>query len=157
MTIRWFLPPRVSTFARSNAGAAAVELAIILPVLVLLAIGVAEFGRVYFTAITVANAATAGAQYASLNSGYNDAAIIQAARDDAGDQSLTVSPINRVCRCPDSEIGVSCTSTCANPSGYGVPQYFIEVTASKNIDLLLSYPGLQTTISVRRMSAFRTQ
>jgi Flp pilus assembly pilin Flp len=154
---RRLLPPRVRTFARSNTGAAAVELAIVIPVLALLAIGVAEFGRVYFTAITVANAATAGAEYASLNSGINDAAIIQAARDDAGDQSLTVSPINRFCRCPDSETPVSCTSTCGNPSGYGVPQYFIEVTASNNIDLLLSYPGLPTTILVRRMSAFRVQ
>jgi Flp pilus assembly protein TadG len=139
----------------SDVGSAVVEMAIIVPVLVLLAIGVAEFGRVYFTSITVANASTAGSQYASLNSGINDAAIIQAARDDAGDPSLTVSPINRVCRCPGSEAAVACTNSCGG--GYGPPQYFVEVTASKNVALLFRYPGLPTTIAVARMSAFRVQ
>ena len=153
MKIRDSLAKRRS-FARSESGAAIVELAIILPVLVLLAIGVAEFGRVYLTSITVANASTAGSQYASLNSGINDAAIIQAVRDDAADPSLEVNPINRVCRCPGSEAAVACTSTCA---GYGIPQYFVEVTTSKTIGLLFRYPGLPATISVSRMSSFRIQ
>ena len=148
---------RWTTRARTEAGAAAVELGVILPVLVLLALGVAEFGRVYFTTITVANAATAGAEYGSMNSGINDAAIIQMARDDAGDQSLTVSPINRVCRCPDSEAAVACSSTCNNPAGYGIPQYFIEVTATKNVSLLFRYPGIPTTIPISRMAAMRVQ
>lgn len=146
-------PPRMG-FTRSESGAAVVELAIILPVLVLLAIGVAEFGRVYYTSITVANASTAGAQYASLNSGINDAAIVQAARDDAGDATLAVTPINRVCRCPGSDAAVGCTSVCA---GYGVPQYFVEVTATKTISLIFRYPGLPTTVPVSRMSVFRVQ
>src|SRR2546423_1686969 len=108
--------------ARSDSGSAMIEMAIIVPVLVLVAIGVAEFGRVYFTSITVANAATAGSEYASLNSGINDGAVVQTARDDAGDPTLTVSPINRVCRCPGSDAAVACSSSCAG--GYGPPQYF---------------------------------
>jgi len=142
------------TTIAQRRGAAALELVLVLPVLALLALGVAEFGRVYLSTITVANAATAGAEYASLNSGIDDAAIIQAVRDDAGDATLAVTPINRVCRCPGSEGAVACTGTCV---GYGVPQYFVEVTASKSISLMIHYPGIPSTISVSRMSAFRVQ
>lgn len=145
---------RARTKRAQQRGAAALELVIVLPVLALLALGVAEFGRVYLSTLTVANAATAGAEYASTNSGIDDASVIQAARDDAGDATLTVSPINRVCRCPGSEAAVSCTSTCI---GYGVPQYFVEVTASRSISLILHYPGIPSTILVSRMSAFRVQ
>ena len=50
-------------FRKSDAGAAAVELAMSLPLLALLAVGVADFGRIYFTTIAVANASRTGAYY----------------------------------------------------------------------------------------------
>ncbi len=52
---------RLMRLARSQSGTAAVEMAVVLPMLILLAIGVAEFGRIYVKSIAVANAAIAGA------------------------------------------------------------------------------------------------
>jgi uncharacterized Zn-finger protein len=135
-------------------GAAALELAVVLPLLVILAIGVAEFGRVYFTAIRVANAAMAGAHFGAQSSGSGDPDFIrQVVRDDANDQTLVVNS-NRTCRCPDSETPIACSSTCL---GYGHPQLFIDVTASKSFSLLFSYPGLPVTIPVSRTATMRVQ
>ena len=49
----------------SEHGGALAELAVVLPLLILIAIGVMDYGRVYFTAIAVANAARAGAEWGS--------------------------------------------------------------------------------------------
>jgi Flp pilus assembly pilin Flp len=145
---------RPRSLRREERGAAAVELAVVLPVLILMAIGAVEFGRVYFTAIRVANAATAGAQFGAQGSGSGDPDFIrQVARDDADDQTLVVDS-DRTCRCPDSETPVACSSICA---GYGNPQFFIRVTASKDLSLLFGYPGLPPAIPVSRTATVRVQ
>lgn len=146
---------RLASRSRTEeTGAAFFEMAIVLPVLLLFALGVAEFGRVYFNGITVANAAMAGAEYGAQGMGTGDSAfIVQVARNDAGDQSLALTS-NRTCRCPGSETVVACSDTCA---GYGYPQFFIEVTATKTHTLLFRYPGLPQAITVRRTATFREQ
>jgi len=144
----------VRRWRRDESGAAFFEMAIALPFLLLAAIGVAEFGRVYFNAIRVANAAMAGAEFGAQNLGTSDPAFIrQVARDDAGDQTLQVTS-TRACRCPGSDAVVDCSTTCA---GYGYPQFFIEVAATKTHTFLLRYPGLPQSITVTRTSTFREQ
>jgi Flp pilus assembly protein TadG len=139
---------------RDQSGAAFLEMAIALPFLVLAAIGVAEFGRVYFNGIKVTNAAMAGAEYGGQNIGSYDAVRVrQVARDDAGDQTLQVTS-NTVCRCPGSDAVVPCSDTCV---GYGSPQFFIEVTAAKTHTFVFRYPGLPESITVTRTSTFREQ
>jgi Flp pilus assembly protein TadG len=143
-----------SRFRAEEIGAAFFEMAIVLPVLLLFAIGVAEFGRVYFNGIKVANAAMAGAEFGAQGMGTGDSAYVaRVARNDAGDQTLTLSS-NRACRCPGSESVVACSDACA---GYGTPQFFIEVTATKTHALLFRYPGLPQTITVSRTATFREQ
>ena len=130
------------------------EMAVVLPVLVLIAIGVAEFGRIYFAAIRVANAAPAGAEFGSQNSGTADSTYIrQVAQNDAGDPTLVVST-NRMCRCPDSDTEVSCSITCA---GYGSPRFYVQVTASTTVSFLLRYPGLPANLPVARAVTVRVQ
>jgi Flp pilus assembly protein TadG len=144
----------VRRFYDDVEAAAVMELVIVIPFLVLLAIGVTEYGRVYFTAIKVASAAAAGAQYGAQNSGTTDSTFVnQAARADAGDPAIAVSS-SRNCRCPDSETTVSCGTTC---TGYGSPQFFVSVTASKSMPLLFRYPGLPAVIPVSRTITVRVQ
>ena len=139
---------------RDESGAALLEMAIALPFLLLAGIGVAEFGRVYYNGIKVANAAMAGAEYGGQNIGSYDATRVrQVARDDAGDQTLQVTS-NTVCRCPGSDTVIPCSNSC---TGYGSPQYFIEVTATKTHTFVFRYPGLPESITVTRTSTFREQ
>ncbi len=50
----------------NDSGAAAVELAIILPLLILIIAGIIDFGRAYFTQVTLTNAAREGARAAVM-------------------------------------------------------------------------------------------
>ncbi len=61
---------------RVEAGQAVVELALVVPVLVLLLLGIAEFGRLYGAYLTVEQAAREGARVAAL--GGSDSDVIQA-------------------------------------------------------------------------------
>lgn len=147
---------RLLLLRRSEHGGAMVELAVVLPVLILLAVGVMDYGRVYFTSIAVANAARAGAEWgAQGNSFYTKDAEMQsfAKLDGAEAAPITVTS-NHVCMCGGTTVGCSGT-TC--PSGYGAPIVLVNVTATKTVALLLKYPGLPTTVTISRTATFRAQ
>ncbi len=63
-------PAAVAGSARSERGAAAVEFALILPVLILLVLGLMEYGRVYNVQVSLSNAAREGARTMAIQ---NDA------------------------------------------------------------------------------------
>lgn len=50
-------------------GAVAVEMAIVLPLLLLILLGIVEFGRVYNVQVSLTQAAREGARYAAINHG----------------------------------------------------------------------------------------
>lgn len=52
---------------KGQRGAAAVELALILPILVLLVFGIVEFGRAYHTQVTLTHAAREGARHMAIH------------------------------------------------------------------------------------------
>lgn len=147
---------RLRQLRHSEHGGAMVELAVVLPVLILISIGVMDYGRVYFTSIAVANAARAGAEYGAQNLGtYSDKhsdmqAFAQADGSEVG--AITVTSA-RVCRCGSTVVTCSTTSECGG--GYGPAMLFIEVTASKTVPLLLNYPGLPSSVSISRKAVWR--
>jgi Flp pilus assembly protein TadG len=65
-------------------GQSLVELAIALPVLLLLLIGIADAGRLYFYGSTLATAAREGAWYAARIPGATQAAVAQRVCDETG-------------------------------------------------------------------------
>lgn len=143
---------RLSRFGRSEHGGAMAELAVVLPVLVLFAIGVMDYGRVFFRSIMVANAARAGAEWASYEvarSGNLTNAQDFAKLDGQEISGLRVTS-QKVCRCGD--IVVDCASVCA---GYGVPRLYIQITALDSVDMLFNYPGLPAKIAISRTATFR--
>jgi Flp pilus assembly protein TadG len=79
-------------WAKRRPGAVAVELALILPLLVLIVLGAVDFGRFANTYIAVTNASRAGAAYGIMNnyttSTYSTwtAGITQAAKDEMTQQ-----------------------------------------------------------------------
>lgn len=58
---------RIARLSKSERGAAAVEFAILLPVLILLIIGLIEFGLLYHDYLAVTHAAREGARMAAVN------------------------------------------------------------------------------------------
>ena len=71
---------------RNERGQGLVELALFLPVLLVLVMGVIDFGRVYFAYVTITNAAREGAFYVSLNPTASDANVQAIVDDEAGGQ-----------------------------------------------------------------------
>lgn len=71
----------------SERGAAAVEFAIILPVLLMLVLGIMEFGRAYNTQLSLTNAAREGVRVMAIS---NDPAAARAAAKNA---AVSLSPV----------------------------------------------------------------
>jgi len=158
---------------RSAAGAALVELAVTLPVLTLILIGAADFGRVFYYSIELTSAARAGAQYAA----YNDARAQVGAdiKNAAQTAAANISPITvflgggagcppvdaaepRVCSCArDDGTGqpwpvVACNSSCASGSHLAER---ITVTASRTFTTILPLPGVARTLTLCRTATLR--
>lgn len=58
---------------RKERGAVAVEMAIVLPLLLLILLGIIEFGRVFNVQVSLTQAAREGARHAAIH--YNDASL----------------------------------------------------------------------------------
>ncbi|MCL1593984.1 MAG: pilus assembly protein [Actinomycetia bacterium] len=74
---------------RSERGAAIVEMALVMPLLLILVFGIVEFGRAFMTDISVTHAAREGARAYAITRGSDDASAAQSAAIDAA--KLTVS------------------------------------------------------------------
>ena len=146
---------RMTRLRKSERGGAMVELAVVLPVLILLAIGVMDYGRVFFTSITVANAARAGAEWGAQNqaNSVKTSDLENFAKLDGTEAGTLVVTSSRTCKCGATVVACS-TASCA---GYGVPRVFIAVTVTKDVALLIKYPGLPTTVTIARTATFRLQ
>ncbi len=141
---------------RAAAGVATVEMAFLTPLLLLMVLGICDFGRVYYTAITLAHAARAGAAYGSQsNASASDiAGMEQAAREEAQDLDGISVTAERFCECPDAGTVDCVTGICV--AGVA-PELYVKVTASKTFKTLVSYPGIPDTLQMSRVAIVRAQ
>lgn len=127
---------------RSDAGAAAVEFALVLPILILLAIGIAEFGRLYNIQNSLSAAAREGVRIVALgNASTVTGGLTTATLDSAPSLDNSRGTVTtQVCSGPpDKKNPPTCTTTAVcttgqtavltinytyNPIGYipGVPE-----------------------------------
>jgi len=122
------------------------ELALALPVLVLLLLAAADFGRLFYMWIAVNNAARAGAQYGSqtVANAANSSGIVLAATTDGSNISGLTATASQ-CTC------ISGTSVAACPASYctNAPQgTFVEVDTQAPFHTVVSYPGIPSSITV---------
>src|SRR5271156_3107751 len=108
-----------------ESGQTILEVALLTPVLLLLAVGIIEIGRYSYYSILVSNAARAGAQYGaqSLATALDTAGLTTAAKNDAqGIAGLTITAA-QVCGCTGAKLG-ACPATCTLPNH---PLVYVEV------------------------------
>lgn len=146
-----------------DRGAALVELAVALPLIVLILVGAADFARVFYYAIELTNAARAATQWAAYDviRTNDDVGITAAAQSAAPNISpVAVSlhtPEPPVCRCATDDGStfsgiVACNSTCTSP------QHLIQtitVTVSKTFTLISRWPGFPRTMNLTRAATTR--
>ena len=148
--------PLGNSDTRSDSGAALVEMALVMPLLLLMVLGVGDFGRVLYRAITLSHAARAGAAYGAQGGGHaGDAAgIRQAAEEEAQDIAPITVTSQRICECTGGA-AVSCMM--ASCGSYGAPRAFVEVTATQTFATLVPFPGIPSTVPLSRTAKVRVQ
>src|SRR5271170_4408310 len=129
--------------ARSEDGSSLVELAFFLPLLLLLLMGVADFGRAYYLAIEVAGAAHAGAVYGAQN--ITDTTGMQnAAKLNSPDVSGLVATGSWGCECSD---GTSVSASCVTIPACSVNLvYYAKVTTTVTYHPIVPWQGLNSPI-----------
>ena len=101
---------------KSERGAAVVELAVVLPILVLLLFGIIEFGRGYNAKVELTAAVREGARAAALSSGDP----VVATRDAAPGLNTSAVAVTVVAPCPPSGTG-NAKVKAAYPFTYAIP------------------------------------
>lgn len=148
----------IGCLGRRESGNAMVETALTLPLMVLMLLGAAEFGRIACTAIEVSSAARSGVSYGAQSSTtvVDTAGIQKVASDDVPDLTLTTTVAlagicadNSVCTgsptttAPGS--GPSCLNTdCTNSQIETV----LTVTTSASVKPMITAPGFGGTYTV---------
>ena len=156
-------PPRPDMPRRAIAAA---ELALLMPTLVLLALGTLDVCRLFYGCITLANSARNGALYASGNSGMElaspyysasdadfTAGTLRAVRADAGNLSPSLA---------DGDISLTYATSYDGTYSSTRPATidsthdgYARVTISWTYTTTISYPGISNSWSVSRSATVR--
>ncbi|MBV9887225.1 MAG: pilus assembly protein, partial [Acidobacteria bacterium] len=130
-----FVAARSGRFSSPKSGQTVVELALLLPLLLVLCVGVIEIGRYAYFDILISNAARAGAQYGaqSLIQAADLNGITAAAQND-GLNGMTIAATQQ-CTCPGGTPG-ACP---AGAPACAQQQVYVEVTASDTYDSLFGF------------------
>jgi Flp pilus assembly protein TadG len=128
------------------------ELAFVLPMLLLVFAGAVDFGRAWFLYMEVASAAESGALYGLQKptdiSGMESAALL-----DAPDLPSLTSSATYGSECSDGTSAVALNGTPPSCS-VSVVQY-VEVDTTATYQPLLYYPGFQSTFTLTGKSRMR--
>jgi Flp pilus assembly protein TadG len=142
--------------ARDVRGVAAIEFAMIVPVLLFMMVAIVDFGLAIYSDMEVQNAAQAGAQYAIAH-GFNANSISQAVTSATNLAGIAVSSgPTKFCGCPSS-IGVTntaCNSTC---SGGSTPGTYVTVSARGTYTTIVPYPLIPNSFTFTSPSTVRIQ
>lgn len=138
----------------SNAGTAAVEFAITAPLLVLVALGAADYGALTAQSSSLAAYARAGAEYArsqvASGNGLPSASTITSVLNIPSGVSVTFSATDPYCTCANGT-SVTCPSQssvnpCVANADARVLEY-LSVTMTQTVTPLVSYTPLPFSIS----------
>ena len=156
---RWF----------SERGQSAVELAVVAPVLALMLVVVADFGRVFFVSIAVNNAARAGAQFGSQSTATASAAeepsgMQQAACNDYGITTFAtcktmLNPTASQCTCGTATASVpKCDNDKSTPYCKDTTTAtYVTVNTSATFNTILNYPGIQNSYTLTGQAIMQVQ
>lgn len=141
--------------ARKDTGQALVEVALTMPLFILLLIGAVEFGRVAYAAVEINNAARAGVQYGAQShvTASDNAGMRQAAINDAPNvMGLTATPTH-FCSCADGSASTCLATDC---SGSRLIEH-VQVNTSAVVDPLFHYPQLPPIFTLHGQAVMRVE
>ena len=153
---------------KSVAGSAMVEFALVFPVLVIFCMAAADFGRLFFHAVMLANASSTGSHFGAQDIGRatQHNRIQNLALGDAAEIPGVSATATHFCQCPDDpDTGDDETTTvdcslAATPTAcgtYGLPRVIVESDVSQSFTTLGPWPAIPDTTVVARRVLMRAQ
>lgn len=159
-------------YRRPQEGQALLEMALVTPLLLALALGVIELGRYAYVSILVGSAARAGAGYGAQGVRYSvdSTGIQQAADNDFQNNGQDVAKLSisggfgggtyTSCGCDNNGAVTPAGCTAASnptagtcPAGHWVVMVSVQATGTFNS--LFNYPGIPKSITVDRTATMR--
>lgn len=142
---------RWRALAACDRGISAVEFGLIMPFLLVLLLGLMDFGAAGIHRMQMANSVRAGLQYAMVRrpvegdlSGI-EAAVDKAAPEAEGPRTRTVT---LYCQCPDGT-AAACTATCAT----GDRSSYVSIVMQEQYRMILGLPFADNRITMRTEGA----
>ncbi len=144
-----------SSMLGDEIGQAVIELALMLPIFVLLLVGGAEFGRLAYASIEVSNAARAGVAYGAQNhiTASDATGMQQAATNDGANVSGLSATGTHFCSCSNGTASTCLPTDCA---GALIVEY-VQVNTSASVNPLFYYPGLPRIFTLTGQAVMRVE
>ena len=138
---------------RRGRGQAAVELALSVPLLLVMFLLVVEMGRAFYIAISISNAARAGVQYGSqnLSTAADNAGMQAAAANDAPNIVGMTATATHFCQCADGAASTCLSTDCAGSHRL----LYAQVNTSAPYAPLVNFMGILPTMSVPGKAVMR--
>ena len=132
--------------SRSDGGVAA-EFALVVPVIVLVAAGIADFGTLAAKSAALAGAARIGAEYARHHP-TDTAGIQYSMQSSMGFVPEITFPASfaRDCEC-DDRTPIACSESCATAGRPGPNRMFLKIIASQAFTPLVPWPGISAAVT----------
>ena len=128
-------------------GIAAVELALIAPVLALIIVAIVDFGLAFTRQMTLANGVRAGVQYAMVRRPVQgDVAAIRKTVADNAYVDLANATVEWVCECADT--GAPVASCDVADCGGADVNHSLDISVTDQFELILSYPGINNPVTL---------
>jgi Flp pilus assembly protein TadG len=140
--------------SKDRSGIAAVEFAILVPVLALLAVCTADLGMAIYADMQVQNSAQAGTGYALLH-GFDSSAISSAVTGASSLSGLSASPApTQFCGCPSNNgvVSTTCGSSCSTGNTAGT---YVTASATAVYNTILPYPIVPRQFTLVSQSTVR--
>ena len=136
---------------RSERGSAAIELVMVAPVLMIMIIGLVDFGRNLYGAASLENAARTGIQYAQIYPG-DGAGLVTTVRSAGGVAADADVAWEAYCVCPNGT-RINCSLLC----GADKPLWLISVAVSQPYQTIIPYPSLILPATINGSAVLRVR
>ncbi len=144
-----------SASVHDEQGSSLIELSLILPILLLMLLGVVDFGLVFSRYMIVIDSTRAAAERATIYGQQINTSQVQtfARQFAAGVPGYSASAVV-VCTCNPGGSAISCTSSCGGT--ITSPLQYMQVTATASLPLVFGVTGLPTSLPVKSVATIRT-
>ncbi len=154
----------ISEQRNRKRGAALVEFSLVATLLLLLAAGAGDFGRIFTMVIAVKSGSATAALYGSQKTARSGdvAGMTALAEDDAIDAGSISVTAAQYCTCPSGNgtangTEIPCSEFLATTcnSAYGSPRAYIQVNVTNDFTTVIKMPGIPTSTTIDQTTWMR--